>query len=223
MQYIAIKKEERDGEIVFAVNAIPLKNKNRSIVQKIPHPLGSDILLYKSIDEAKDAISRAGFSYILPDGKKVTPTCKVKPTAQSNGNYDEVIYSIIKDKINSSNSNVCASAILAIAEFPTEETFDLLIEKIGEENDNIRKNAISAICRYGKILPDKIIKALSSDNWVTRNSALTCISTLAADSDIVVEKFISPVIKAVDDTNPIVQSNALTTLAIVYQNYKKNK
>ncbi len=223
MQYIAIKKEERDGEIVFAVNAIPLKNKNRSIVQKIPHPLGSDILLYKSIDEAKDAISRAGFSYILPDGKKVTPTRKVKPTAQSNGNYDEVIYSIIKDKINSSNSNVCASAILAIAEFPTEETFDLLIEKIGEENDNIRKNAISAICRYGKFLPDKIIKALSSDNWVTRNSALTCISTLAADSDIVVEKFISPVIKAVDDTNPIVQSNALTTLAIVYQNYKKNK
>lgn len=223
MQYIAIKKEERDGEIVFAVNAIPLKNKNRSIVQKIPHPLGSDILLYKSIDEAKDAISRAGFSYILPDGKKVTPTRKVKPTVQSNGNYDEVIYSIIKDKINSSNSNVCASAILAIAEFPTEETFDLLIEKIGEENDNIRKNAISAICRYGKFLPDKIIKALSSDNWVTRNSALTCISTLAADSDIVVEKFISPVIKAVDDTNPIVQSNALTTLAIVYQNYKKNK
>lgn len=180
-------------------------------------------MLYKSIDEAKDAISRAGFSYILPDGKKVTPTRKVKPTAQSNGNYDEVIYSIIKDKINSSNSNVCASAILAIAEFPTEETFDLLIEKIGEENDNIRKNAISAICRYGKFLPDKIIKALSSDNWVTRNSALTCISTLATDSDIVVEKFISPVIKAVDDTNPIVQSNALTTLAIVYQNYKKNK
>ena len=36
MQYIAIKKEEKDGKEFYTVNAIPLKNKNKSIVQKIP-------------------------------------------------------------------------------------------------------------------------------------------------------------------------------------------
>lgn len=42
MQYVAIKQENRDGEVVFVVNAISLKNKNKSVVQQIPHPLGSD-------------------------------------------------------------------------------------------------------------------------------------------------------------------------------------
>ena len=65
MQYIAIKQKEQNGEMVFVVNAIPLKNKNQSVVQKIPHPLGSDILTYKTLDEAKEAISLAGFSYIF--------------------------------------------------------------------------------------------------------------------------------------------------------------
>ena len=70
MQYIAIKKEIKDGKEVFAVSAIPLKNTNKAIVQRIPHPLGSDILTYENLEEAKDAVLLAGFSYILPDGKK---------------------------------------------------------------------------------------------------------------------------------------------------------
>lgn len=222
MQYIAIKQEEFNGEQVFTVNAIPLKNKNQSVVQKIPHPLGSDILRYKTLDDAKEAISRAGFSYILPDGKKETAPRKTKQTQHEKENYEDLIYSAIRGKINSSNSNVSAAAILAISEFPTEETFDILFDKLGEENDIIRKNAISGICRYGKLLSDKIIKALSSDNWVARNSALTCISNIATDINIDLEKFIPSIVKATEDANPIVQSNALTTLALVYKNYKKS-
>ena len=222
MQYIAIKQEEHNDETFFTLNAIPLKNKNQSVVQKIPHPLGSDILKYKTLEEAKEAISRAGFSYILPDGKKESAPRKIKQTTLQKENYEDLVYSAIKDKINSSNSNVSASAILAIAEFPTEETFDILFDKLGEENDIIRKNAISGICRYGKILSDKIIKALSSDNWVARNSALTCISNIATDINIDLENFIPSIVKATEDANPIVQSTALTTLALVYKNYKKN-
>lgn len=222
MQYIAIKQEEHNDETFFTVNAIPLKNKSQSVVQKIPHPLGSDILKYKTLEEAKEAISRAGFSYILPDGKKESAPRKIKQTTLQKENYEDLVYSAIKDKINSSNSNVSASAIIAIAEFPTEETFDILFDKLGEENDIIRKNAISGICRYGKILSDKIIKALSSDNWVARNSALTCISNIATDINIDLENFIPSIVKATEDANPIVQSTALTTLALVYKNYKKN-
>ena len=70
MQYLAIKQEEQNGKIVYVINAIPLKNKNKSVVQKIPHPLGSDFLVFEDLEEAKKAVSRAGFSYILPDGKK---------------------------------------------------------------------------------------------------------------------------------------------------------
>jgi HEAT repeat protein len=127
------------------------------------------------------------------------------------------------NKIESSNSSVAAAAILALAEFPTEETFDILFNKIGEDNDLIRKNAISGICRYGNLLQDKIIQALKSTNWVTRNSALNCILNLTETNNIDLEKFIIPLSEATNDSNTIVQTNALTTLAKVYQTFQKNK
>ena len=205
MQYLAIKQEEQNGKIVYVINAIPLKNKNKSVVQKIPHPLGSDFLVFEDLEEAKKAVSRAGFSYILPDGKKEIQNIPIQA----------------KDKVSSTNSNVCASAILAISEFPMEDTFEILFDKIGEENDSIRKNAICGICRYGKLLQDRIIDALSSTNWVCRNSAITCIANLVDDNNIDIVKFIKPLVKTSNDVNPIVQSNALTTLALVYQAYQK--
>ena len=192
-------------------------------MQKIPHPLGSDGMEFKTLEEAKDAITRAGFSYILPDGKKETKPQKSNKITYVENNYEELIYNAIKEKTNSANSNVCASAILAISEFPKDETFEILFSKFGEDNDLVRKNAISGVCRYGKILQPKIIKTLESQNWIAKNSAISCISNLATNADIELEKFIVPLINATNDSNPIVQTNALQALAIVYQNYKKNQ
>lgn len=220
MQYLAIKQEEQNGKIVYVINAIPLKNKNKSVVQKIPHPLGSDFLVFEDLEEAKKAVSRAGFSYILPDGKKEIQNILIQAKNKKDA-YSDMIFDAIKDKVSSTNSNVCASAILAISEFPMEETFEILFDKIGEENDSIRKNAICGICRYGKLLQDRIIDALSSTNWVCRNSAITCIANLVDDNNIDIVKFIKPLVKTSNDVNPIVQSNALTTLALVYQAYQK--
>lgn len=220
MQYLAIKQEEQNGKIVYVINAIPLKNKNKSVVQKIPHPLGSDFLVFEDLEEAKKAVSRAGFSYILPDGKKEIQNIPIQAKNKKDA-YSDMIFDAIKDKVFSTNSNVCASAILAISEFPMEETFEVLFDKIGEENDSIRKNAICGICRYGKLLQDRIIDALSSTNWVCRNSAITCIANLVDDNNIDIVKFIKPLVKTSNDVNPIVQSNALTTLALVYQAYQK--
>lgn len=223
MQYIAIKKEIKDGKEVFAVSAIPLKNTNKAIVQRIPHPLGSDILTYENLEEAKDAVTLAGFSYILPDGKKGSKQTAKKVITKDSNNYDQMVFDTIKEKINSTNSNVSAAAILAISEFPTEETFEILFDKIGEENDLIRKNAISGICRYEKILQNKIIESLKSSNWVTRNSALSCITNLAENGTIELESFIIPLCEICNDSNTIVQANAILTLAKVYQSCQKNK
>ena len=220
MQYLAIKQEEQNGKIVYVINAIPLKNKNKSVVQKIPHPLGSDFLAFEDLEEAKKAVSRAGFSYILPDGKKEIQNIPIQAKNKKDA-YSDMIFDAIKDKVSSTNPNVCASAILAISEFPMEETFEILFDKIGEENDSIRKNAICGICRYGKLLQDRIIDALSSTNWVCRNSAITCIANLVEDNNIDIVKFIKPLVKTSNDVNPIVQSNSLTTLALVYQAYQK--
>ena len=83
------------------------------------------------------------------------------------------------------------------------------------------KNAIAAICRYGNILQNKIIEALEDENWVTKNSAITCIKNLMQDENIDIEKFIIPLTKSANDINPIVQASAISTLALVYNAYKK--
>lgn len=222
MQYIPIKLSEKDGKEIYTVPAIPLKNSNRTVVQKIPHPLGTDAITYSTLDEAKDAVTRAGFSYMLPNGQKGTKATVKQKVVQHGTNYEEIVLDTIKDKINSSNTGVCAAAILAIAQFPSEETFDILFEKIGEDNDQIRKNAISGICRYGQIMSERIINALKSPNWVTRNSALNCIVNLTEAENVDISQFIIPVSETCNDINTIVQANALTTLAKVYQQHKKN-
>lgn len=223
MQYVVIKQDEKDGITLYTVNAIPLKNKSKAVIQKIPHPLGSDVLEFKTLEEAKEAITLAGFSYILPGGKKGSPE-PVKPqVVRADLGYEQIVLNAIKDKINSSNLNVAASAVLALSEFPCEETFDILFEKLGEDNDAIRKNAISGVCRYQNVLQNRIIESLKSSNWVVRNSALNCISNICENSDMNVEKFIVPITQVCDDSNTIVQALALTTLAKVYQVYQKNR
>jgi len=223
MQYVTIKQEERDGRLYFVVNAIPLKNTGRAVVQKIPHPLGTDILEFSTLEEAKEAVTRAGFPYILPDGVKGSKASVKQKIVQNGFNYDKIVLDTVKSKINSSNSNVSASAILALAEFPGEETFDILFSKIGEDNELIRKNAITGICRYPKLVQDRLINSLKSSNWVERNSALVCISNLADLGCENLEKFILPLTDVCEDSNTIVQAYALTVVAKVYQSYQKNK
>ena len=222
MQYIHIKQEIKNDKEIFSVPAIPLKNSQKTLVQKIPHPLGTDTIVYSTLEQAKEAVTRSGFSYILPNGQKGTKATVKQKVVQHGENYEEIVLDTIKDKINSPNSTVCAAAILAISQFPSEETFDILFNKIGEENDQIRKNAISGICRYGQILSERIIEALKSPNWVTRNSALSCISDLAEIGNVEISQYIIPLSETCNDSNTIVQANALTTLAKVYQQYKKN-
>lgn len=224
MQYIPINKTiNEDGNEQYSIPAIPLKNTKNSVVQKIPHPLGTDTLIFTTLEDAKNAVARAGFSCVLPNGKKETSISGNSQNKQITDNYEKIVLDAIKSKVNSSNSSVCASAVMALSEFPSEENFEILFEKLGEDNDLVRKNAIAGICKYANLLTDKIVASLNSNNWVTRNSAVNCILNLAEDENFQLEKFIIPLSKACEDTNTIVQTNAICAIAKVYRNYKKQK
>ena len=224
MKYIAIKQEQRENSTVFIVSAITLKNSRNTVVQKIPHPLGSDIIEFSTLDEAQQAIFRAGFSCVLPNGTKQ----EVKnPTSKNNeevvDNYEKAIFELLKNKTKSNNQSVVATSIGAISDFANRETYDILFSFLGEENEQIRKNAISGICKYATILKTEIIEELNNPNWVVRNSILTCISKIIETTNINTEDFIIPVMKTCEDINPIVQTNAISTISKLYQNYKKSE
>lgn len=221
MQYVTIKQEQKEGREYFLVNAIPLKNVKNSVVQRIPHPLGSDVLEYETLEDAKAAITRAGFSYILPNGEKGCSKPVKQNIVQNTSGYEQIVLDTIKSKVNSSHSTVSAAALLALGEFSNEEVFDILFSKLGEENDQVRKNAIASICRYAPILQDRVINSLKSSNWVERNSALGCIAGMVTLGNCDIEKFIMPLTEACEDSNVIVQTSAITTLTQVYQAYQK--
>ena len=223
MKYIAIKQEQRQDREVFIVSAITLKNSKNTVVQKIPHPLGSDIIEYSTLDEAQQAIFRAGFSCVLPNGvKQDAKTSISKNNEEVVDNYEKAIFNLLKNKTKSNNQSVVATAISAISDFASQETYEIMFSFLGEENEQIRKNAISGICKYATILKNEIIEELSNSNWVVRNSILTCISKIIETTNMNTQDFIMPVMKTCDDINPIVQTNAISTLSKLYQSYKKN-
>ena len=68
-QYVHIKEiESQDGEKLFKVNAILLQSKDGGQQKKIPHPFGTETMIFKTIDKAIEAVVLSGFEYVLPDG-----------------------------------------------------------------------------------------------------------------------------------------------------------
>ena len=216
MKYVQIKEIiSQEGETIYKVNAIVLESKDGEKKKKIPHPLGTETMLFKSLDKAKEAIALAGFEYVLPDGtlKDEKEEYKILP-------YDKKIFDALMAQTNDMNPNIVAAAITALSEINHPDCLKLFITKLGEENDIIRQNSIDAILKYGANAIPKIIEALNSDNWVQRNSAIICLQHLCENKDIEISAIIDVLLDKLNDNNPIVKCSVIKTLGEAYKTYK---
>ena len=73
MKYVKIKEiTSHEGETLYKVNAIVLESTGGEKKKKIPHPLGTETMIFKSLEKAKEAVALSGFEYVLPDGSLKT-------------------------------------------------------------------------------------------------------------------------------------------------------
>jgi len=211
MQYIPIKQDNDK----FVVPAIKLENSKG--VKRIPHPLGRDSITFNTLEEAKKAIELAGFEAMLPNGR-VTISQEVSST---NDAYDSKIIDALIKETKDFNPNIVACAINALSEINNANCLDIYLDKLGEDNEKIRQNSIEAIVKFGlKALPN-VFNSLKSENWVTRNSAISCLQKLCEIDDVPIEDIINCLLQMLEDNNPVVKCSVIETLGIAYKTYKK--
>ena len=91
---------------------------------------------------------------------------------------------------------------------------------MGEDNENIRNNAIEALIKYGHFATKDIIKALDDENWVRKNSAVICLQKFLECDIVTIDEIIHPLLKTLEDNNPIVKCSVISALGDIYKNFK---
>ena len=219
MQYVHIKEiVSQEGETLYKVNAIILQSKDGGQKKKIPHPLGTETMIFKSLDKAKEAVLLSGFEFVLPDGSlksKDDEEFKIEP-------YDKKILDVIMSQTKDSNPNIVAASIQALGEINHPNCLKLYIEKLGEDNDQIRQNSIEAILKYGTKAIPQIISALKSENWVRRNSAVICLQQFCEHKEVDTALIIDSLLECMTDNNPIVKCSVIRALGIAYKSRKSS-
>ena len=228
MQKIYIKKsieKAGDNEIAkYIVPALPLKNSGNNIKLTIPHPTGTYKMEFDNLEDAVKAIKTAGFEYVLPNGETYIEPLEKKTNKINKKDLPlplgDMIYQKLLSKINDSNSTIVASALEALSEIDNEKSIDIFLKKLGEDNETIRNVSINALLKSKELVIEKLIDLLTDSNWVTRHSAITCLSKIAEFNDIDKEQILVPIFNRIDDINPIVQTNAIQAVSKIYHNLK---
>ena len=217
MKYVQIKEiTSQEGETLYKVNAIMLESSNGEKKKKIPHPLGTETMIFKSLEKAKEAVILAGFEFVLPDGtlKQDEEEYKILP-------YDKKIFDALMNQSEDSNPNIVAAAVSSLSEINHPDCLKLFIEKLGEDNDVIRQNSIEAVLKYGNRAIPQVLEAIKSDNWVQRNSAIICLQHFCEDKETDISKIIDALLDRLKDNNPIVKCSVIKALGVAYKNYRK--
>lgn len=223
MKHISIKKENKtvDGEnrFFYVVSALTFKQKDNTVRQQIPHPLGTDIMEFETLEDAKKAIELSGFTYILPNGEMPSQ----KPVKRHKElDFEEDILTELLKLAKDSNSSVVASAIFALGELKDKKLLPIFVDKMGEDNENIRNNAINAIVNLASLATNATIKALEDENWVRRKSAITVVEKLVQLGLVKPESFFAPLMECFYDTNNIVKCAAINACGKIYKTYRED-
>lgn len=218
IQSIKIKKGIRNGIEYYIIPALIFKSEQGKEKQ-IPHPTGSGIMEFETLESALEAIKISGFSYILPDNE--TPIA-LKQTEKKYSNIDEMIKEELLNVLKNSNTQAKANAIYALGEMRNIEFLPIFIEKMGEDNETIRNNSIEAILNLEESVVQEVLQALEDENWVRRMSAITLIEKLVSEKSISASIFLKPLLKRFSDSNNIVKCSAIATIGKIWREYTKN-
>ena len=228
-QKISIKKKViqngDDKNYLYYAPAISLKNSDNQIKLLVPHPNGTDVMEFNTLAEAAAAIRKAGFEYKLPDGEVIENEAveTLIEAAPQKSDIEALLFNKFKSKTKDVNPSIVTSSITALSYLNDKSSIDIFIEKLGEDNEKIRTAAMDALVNTQMPVIDKLIDTLTNPNWVSRNSAISCLTKISEYTDIEPEKILIPIINRIDDENIIVQANAILAAGKIYRNCIKRQ
>lgn len=211
-----------DGQPTFLVSAVSLQTP-QGLKKLIPHPFGQEAASFTSLQEAVDAIHRAGYDAEC-DGmtysKSKTGNLKTNSTGRisKGASLEDFLTRVIPDlkaQLQDKSPGVVSSAAFALGEIGTEEAIAALIDCFSHEDATSRKNASEALAKIGKPALKALRQSLHHGHWLVRHTGLTALCELAGRQPVLLSSCLEEVIPLLKDENWLVRSQAAQVFAEV--------
>lgn len=234
METIYIKKQTlAEGEpAVFVVPAVGIKTEKG--LKLIPHPYGTEMTHFETLDETLSQVHRAGYAADY-DGKHYPPPARkslisTKPSLKTlkGTPVSQVLRQALPrliEQLSDSNPGVISQAAQALGEMGDEQALQGLFHCFGHEDIQVRKAAAEAVARMGKSGLSVIQTALADKNWVVRHSGLSAMIALVHTDFDRLTLILPEALATLKDDNWLVRSQgaALFTEVTRYQKAQLEK
>ncbi len=154
--FIPIKKIQKrsasgQAETWFAVPAMAISSPQGRLL--IPNPAGAEAQLFATLEEAEEAVRRAGFDYEF-EGKQVyafqsTVSAKSAAITRPGANPLEQAVPLLIEHLRDRESSVVANAAYALGTMRAGAALEPLSQILGHDDPTVRKNVAEAMGRLG--------------------------------------------------------------------------
>lgn len=172
---IRIKYSSKEN--CYYVQAITINKNGESVY--IPSPYGTESMFFNNLDEAKNAITKFGFEYIMDEPPVVIET-STEVIDQQEINYDRIIDVFIKN-LGHESLEIRTSAINSLAKFGIKIS-SKLIDALENDNWLIQQSVIKCIEQIiardslgAGVFTEILIKASESENTLVKSAALKAL------------------------------------------------
>lgn len=228
MTLIHIKKIQTTGangsaQEAYAVPCVAIATpQGRKL---IPNPAGGEAQVFSSLNDAEDAIKRAGFDYIF-EGKMTYTMGQGKPLgniALNNAGrpLEQAVQSLIHH-LRDREPSVVANAAFALGALRAQASLEALSDILGHDDPNVRKNVAEALARLGlpavHALRDAFLKARTSPHT---NAPYIRLTVMTAYLELIeqglnsasMEQFLPLVVESLEDESWLVRAQAAMVIA----------
>lgn len=155
-RFIPVKKIQKPtangkAETWFAVPAMAIATPQGRLL--IPNPAGGEAQLFATLEEAEEAIRRAGFDYEF-EGKQfyafqASGVSSPLPVGKPGAHPMEQALPLLIEHLNDRESSVVANAAYALGHLKNSMALAPLIQILGHDDPTVRKNVAEALARLG--------------------------------------------------------------------------
>jgi hypothetical protein len=225
MNFIPIKKIQKPDPATgalqekYAVPSVAIATQQGRML--IPNPAGNEASLFDTLEEAEDAIRRAGFDYEFEGKRTYTMAqpapAKERPRASGQAPLEQAVPLLIQH-LQDREAAVVSHAAYALGTLKAYAALEPLADILGHDDPTVRKNVADAMARLGATALPRLREAFEQARASNQKQApyirLTVLNAFLEMLEqgpgglVLSEQFVPLAVVALDDESWLVRSQA---------------
>lgn len=229
MSFIHIKRQTttNNGQAQerFAVQAMAIQSPEGK--KLIPNPSGKEAAVFNTLEEAVEAVKRAGFDYIF-EGQKVflnhtTSVARPKRSLSQDVFTDlQDAVPILIERLQDKEPSVVGQAAFALGQLEDTSAIEPLVTILGHEDPTVRRHVADSLARLGLETLKPLQTAYElAQNSKDKNAAHIRLTVMHAFTEMVQRQYVLPehvtsqAIDALEDTSWLVRAAAAQLIGLI--------